>query len=675
MGFLQSIGRLLGGFAVQGAGVFLSVTLFAPSRTIFWWTQSAIAMALMLHTPDNYWYERIIHPLSGLASYIIIRRDAFPMSLLLTVCACNVAGQLFGYLTMKHFYRTMDTKNVGTLRFLAVFTVFPVLLASVVAAIPGSLGFHLILEGVPFLNVFINYSFGHIAGTATILYPALIVPVLWRQRGSIDMKQFAGLLLVILLCSFKHYFIFGFTSIVLIYGTVIWTSIYMDQFYSSIMGFLSTSIVLGFTIARRGPFNSLNTNEGKNSVVIGTQMAITALTLFSASIVLIFTRLRDLELHERTSREKMEAKIDDQMVNLFRIGHDLSNNSTLVKGLCENILDGGGIDQSPDLNVKIMDAISTLNGVLISDMVDVVKCDPDRVVSKERVDIVEFIQTYIIVATGMSRLEGKDIKVTSSGLGKDTPVVFTNRERLHQIMCNLVGNAVKYTERGSINFVVSYTESALSIHVSDTGIGIDEDDVPKVFDTFYRCQRGTEINSGTGVGLSNVKKICDMIGATISVSSEGKGKGSTFTLSLERSFSKETRSRFSLRVLALDDSFVIRKLLSKYLSSLGCDVVSLCSAEEARIELSDITIQSFDVIITDGSMGGQSGQDFIADIRTGSVKGVPKDIPCVICSGEKRDAIDDITLFMGKPFSKGDVSVALDSISRTIRNNTGSSTV
>ena len=664
MGLFHTVSRLAGGFIAQGVGVFLSVTLFAPSRTIFWWTQSAIAMALMLHTPDKYWYERPVHLLSGLSAYVLIRRDAFPMSLLLTICACNAAGQLFGYLTMKQFYRTMNTKNVGTLRFLAVFTLFPVLLASLVASIPGSLGFYFLLEGVTLLNVFINYSFGHISGTASILYPSLVVPVMWKKRRQLDLKHFIGILFIIGLCAFKNYFLFGFTSIVLIYGIVIWTSIYMDQLYSSIMALTSTSIVLGFTMARRGPFNSLNINDGNDSVVIGTQMAITALTLFSASIVLIFTRIRDLEMTERTSREKMSKRIDDQMVNLFRIGHDLGNNSTLVKGLCENILDGGGIDQSPDLNVKIMDAINTLNGVLISDMVDVVRCDSDRVVSKERVDIVEFIETYIIVATGMARLEGKDIIVTFSGVRKDTPVVFTNRERLHQIMCNLVGNAVKYTERGRIYFVVSFTDKELSIHVSDTGIGISEKDLPKVFDTFYRCNHAKQINSGTGVGLSNVKKICDMIDATIDVFSEGEGKGSTFTLSLQRTSSVETIKMFSLRVLALDDSFVIRKLLAKYVSSLGCEIVSLASVEDARIELSDITQSPFDVVVTDGSMGGQSGQDFIADIRDGRVKGLSRKIPCIICSGEKSDIVDDRTFFMGKPFSKGDVSVSLDKVVR-----------
>lgn len=645
----------------QGLCILLSVTLFAPSGTIFWWTQSAVSVALMLHTPDRFWYEKIIHVFSGLAAYVFIRRNAFPMNLLLTVCASNASGQIVGYATMKHSFKRLDSHHVTDLKFLAVFTIGPVTFASLVAAVPGSLGFYFLLGNVKLFNVFVNYFFGHVSGTATILYPSLVIPALWQQKTKIAWRQLLGLPCIVILCLFKSYFLFGFTTIVLIYGIVIWTSIYTDQFFSSIIGFLSTSVVLGSTIAKRGPFNHLGEGDETDSVVIGTQMAITVLTLVSASIVMIFTRMRDTELSERKLREKMKEKIDNQVVNLFRIGHDLGNNATLVKGLCENIQNGGC---SADFSMKIVDAINTLNGVLISDMVDSIKCDEDKILSKERVNIAEIIETYIIVATGMSTLARKDIMVTSSGVEDGNIVVFTNRERLHQIMCNVVGNAVKYTKRGRIDFVVSYSNDDLSIHVADTGIGIDEKDLDRVFDTFYRCDRATQINSGSGVGLSNVKKICNLIGAKIHVCSEGEGLGSTFTLSLKRASSVETIQQFTFLVLVLDDSFVIRKLLASYITSLGCEVICFGSVNEARKELLDTTCPPFDVIFTDHSMEGQSGKDFICDIRAGTLKGVRIDTPCVICSGEIHDIMDDRTFFMGKPFSKADVSGCLDRVAR-----------
>lgn len=140
-----------------------------------------------------------------------------------------------------------------------------------------------------------------------------------------------------------------------------------------------------------------------------------------------------------------------------------------------------------------------------------------------------------------------------------------------------------------------------------------------------------------------MKKIYNMIGATITASSIGRGFGSTFTLSLKRDKFIETKNTFSFRVLVIDDSSVIIKLLSHYLSSMGCDVVSNISVEEARKKLA-----GFDVIFTDGSMGGQSGTDFIKDIRGGLVTDAPCDIPIVLCSGEKHEIEDERT--HGKTF-------------------------
>ncbi|CAN0448021.1 unnamed protein product [Pylaiella littoralis] len=218
-------------------------------------------------------------------------------------------------------------------------------------------------------------------------------------------------------------------------------------------------------------------------MIIGTDMTIIELTLLSATISIVFTRVRKLESSEREWRENTEKVMDDQMVNLCRIGHDLNNNFTLVKGLCENIFD----DSIPhDSKLKIVNAINTLNGVLISDIMDTFRDDPTRKISKEKIDVLDLIETYIIVARGMSGLEGKSMVVSYNGMRDDIPFVYSNIERLHQIMCNLVGNAVKYTQRGCITFGIRYTEETLSIVVTDTGIGISEKDIPKLFDEFYR---------------------------------------------------------------------------------------------------------------------------------------------------------------------------------------------
>ena len=670
--FLSFCGRILGGSIIQYLGIYMSVNFFAPQRTIFWWTQSAICMTLMLHTPDKLWYERSIHVLTGLCSYLFIRRNAFPLNLLLSVCICNALGQIFGYCSMKYYFKILNNDNITTTRFLYIFTIFPSIIASLISAVPGSFSFYSILEDIDLFRVFINYFFGHLAGTISILYPCLIVPILFKNRKSLELKKFIGLPIIISISLFNSYFLFGFTVIVIIYGIIISTSMYMDQFYTSIFGFLSSCVIMGSTIARKGPFNSISSVNDISHIFIATQMGITTLTLLYAFISIIFSKIRNLELFERMAKEEMKDKIDKQMINLFRIGHDLNNNSTLVKSICDNITeDDNNVIQKTSGNLKIIDAINTLNGVLVSDMIDVVKQEPSKVLSKEGIDIVDFIDTYVIVGTGMVKLSGKDIKVISLSSGQKIPLVFTNKERLHQIMCNLVTNAIKYTKYGKIELSVTFSKTILNIHIEDTGIGISKNDMEKIFDPFFRCNNDSNMISGSGVGLSNVKKICNILGASIDVSSPGLGCGSKFTLSIERGFAKELRVSFNFRVLVVDDSFVIRKLLKKYLISMGCDVVSVDSVENARVELSNINKEPFDVIMTDGSMEGQSGTSFISDIRNGEVDGVLKNIPCILCSGEKYNPIDSCTLYICKPFSKGDIAVSLD----TIVHMTGSITV
>ncbi|CAN0430463.1 unnamed protein product, partial [Ectocarpus sp. 13 AM-2016] len=109
------VGRILGGFIAQYIGVLASIKVFAsPGGTIFWWTQTAIAIAAMLHTPDTHWPERVGHIASSMLTYIPFRFRKFPVPLLLAICASNCMGQFFGYVSMKHFYPVMSPKEVGT---------------------------------------------------------------------------------------------------------------------------------------------------------------------------------------------------------------------------------------------------------------------------------------------------------------------------------------------------------------------------------------------------------------------------------------------------------------------------------------------------------------------------------------------------------------------------------
>jgi len=99
---------------------------------------------------------------------------------------------------------------------------------------------------------------------------------------------------------------------------------------------------------------------------------------------------------------------------------------------------------------------------------------------------------------------------------------------------NLVDNAIAYTEQGSVIVSLAAHEDAVQVSVTDTGLGIPSKDLSRIFERFYRVDRGRSRESGgTGLGLSLVKHVVERSGGTISVTSE-PGRGSTFTIELPR---------------------------------------------------------------------------------------------------------------------------------------------
>jgi len=111
--------------------------------------------------------------------------------------------------------------------------------------------------------------------------------------------------------------------------------------------------------------------------------------------------------------------------------------------------------------------------------------------------------------------------------------LYTDREKLRQIILNLLGNAVKFTDHGEIKISACQKNGEFKIAVADTGIGIEEMDMTRIFDEFDRGRLSDDGRSyrGTGLGLAIVKKLVDVLGGSIAVESEVQ-RGSTFTVTL-----------------------------------------------------------------------------------------------------------------------------------------------
>ncbi|WP_148226470.1 response regulator [Paludibacter propionicigenes] len=176
---------------------------------------------------------------------------------------------------------------------------------------------------------------------------------------------------------------------------------------------------------------------------------------------------------------------------------------------------------------------------LINDILDISRIESGR----EEVDVSKFIVEELvtdIVSIIKPQAQQKNIDLIKATISKDI-VITSDIDKCRHILQNLVGNAVKFTEKGSVSIDVVKTQNAIEISVTDTGIGIAESNIDHIFDEFRQADGGTSRKfGGTGLGLAIAKKYANLLGGTVTVKSI-LGEGSTFTLSLPENYSVENR--------------------------------------------------------------------------------------------------------------------------------------
>lgn len=201
--------------------------------------------------------------------------------------------------------------------------------------------------------------------------------------------------------------------------------------------------------------------------------------------------------------------------------------------------------------------------------------------------------------------------------------------RLRQLLNNLVGNSLKFTERGEISIIVSVEQIddfvQLTCQVKDTGIGIPEASLPTLFSAFTQVDSSTTRNyGGTGLGLAIVRQLCELMGGSVRVhSKEGEGSTFTFDVLLNRSQSSEnnvpTLDLSNKRILIVDDNQTSRQMLAKYLEHWGADTAQACDAQQAHALMqnntNDTNNTNFDIAFIDRQMPVINGLMLIKQLQ------------------------------------------------------------
>ncbi len=230
-------------------------------------------------------------------------------------------------------------------------------------------------------------------------------------------------------------------------------------------------------------------------------------------------------------RDMTEERQHDKLRKDFiaNVSHELRTPISMLQGYSEAIIDDiAGTEQEKKDIAQIIYDESLRMGRLVNELLDLARMEAGHVSLKlMEIDVREFFTRVVHKFQGLAREREIDIKLKLPGTAID---IEADADRLEQVMTNLIDNALRHTKKGgTVTVEVTNLPSGLNIEIKDTGSGIPKEDLPFVFERFYKADKArTRGRSGTGLGLAIVKNIIDAHGGKISVHSK-IDEGTTFS--------------------------------------------------------------------------------------------------------------------------------------------------
>jgi signal transduction histidine kinase len=258
------------------------------------------------------------------------------------------------------------------------------------------------------------------------------------------------------------------------------------------------------------------------------------------------TRSRDEVGQLAVAFNRMSGELED-LERLRRdlvanVSHELKTPISALRARLENLLDG--VEPPDSATLQVMLAQSERLGRLVDQLLELSRLESGDVpMIRERVSL------RPLVARVLSEIEvvraGRDVEL-SQDLPNDLPPVYADAERVHQVLFNLLDNAVRFTpSSGRVTVTASSRNGAVEVAVADTGPGIAAEHIARVFERFYRVDTSrSREEGGTGIGLAIARSVVEAHGGRIWAASQ-PGKGSVFTFELPVATGPETETRRS----------------------------------------------------------------------------------------------------------------------------------
>ncbi len=368
---------------------------------------------------------------------------------------------------------------------------------------------------------------------------------------------------------------------------------------------------------------------------------------------------------DRELRQAMEIK--DEF--LASMSHELRTPLTAILGYCDMLLE----EQNGPEHIHYLKSIRSAGKgqlALVNDILDMSKIDSGKFTIEENAyDLPSLLQEL----EQMFRIRADDAGLSLSVVQKNREpfLLVGDSQRIGQVLINLIGNAIKFTEEGSVTLTTHVEEGKIFFTVEDSGIGMSPEVLDRLFSRFEQADGSISRRfGGSGLGLYISLNLAELMGGTIDVSSR-EGVGSIFQLILPYKSSDISEQdsggssqqkavlekRLSGHILLAEDTLMIQQLEKRILEKMGLQVTVANNGVEA-VELA--TTQPFDVILMDMQMPQMDGIDACHELRT---RGIRTPVIAVTANvmQKHRDAFSEAGCdgFIGKPINNGDLEKLL----------------